>query len=133
DVPALAPILGAARRYFPVKIFAQALRGNLTEFPYRTPQFGKDLGELALDNTDLKLAMQMNGRIRLDELIAHGRGELGSAYGLLWFLNLTGDLAFSKTPVAGAGNEQYTAAADTIVPRKRKPLPPETVADLRDD
>jgi CheY-like chemotaxis protein len=132
DVHALSPVLHGARRSFPVKVFAQPLRVHLSQFPYRTPDFGKDLAVLGLDTGDLKLAMQMNGRIRLNELIAHGRAELRTAYSLLWFLSLAGDVAFSPEPVAGAEGTQLTPTADRIAPRRRKPLPPELVTELRD-
>lgn len=131
DVPALAPILDGARRAFPVKVFAQALKPHLAEFPFRSSDFGPDLTALGLNNQDLKVAMQANGRICLSDLIAHGRGEVREAYGLSWFLALTGDLSFSKTPVTTGANAAY-AAPDVIAPRKRKPLPAETVAELRD-
>jgi tetratricopeptide (TPR) repeat protein/DNA-binding NarL/FixJ family response regulator len=132
DVPALAPILDGARRAFPVKVFAQALKPHLPEFPSRSSDFGPDLTALGLNNQDLKVAMQANGRISLSDLIAHGRGEVREAYGLSWFLSLTGDLSFSKTPVSSVGANAAYAAPDVIAPRKRKPLPAETVAELRD-
>ncbi|MFL5318861.1 MAG: DUF4388 domain-containing protein [Myxococcaceae bacterium] len=131
EIPALAPILDGARAAFPVKTFAQSLKGHTNEFPHRTTDFGKDLPALGLDTNDLKVAMQMNGRIPLKELIAHGRGELREAYSLLWFLKLTGDVAFSRTPLSSPTDQAY-AALDRIAPRKRKPLPPEIVTELRD-
>lgn len=131
DVPALAPILDGARAAFPIKTFAQALKGHANEFPFRTAQFGKELSALGLDTTDLKIAMQMNGRIALKDLIAHGRGELRVAYSLLWFLTLTGDVAFSRIPQSANADQAY-AAQDRIAPRKRKPMPPELANELRD-
>ncbi|MHB8878305.1 MAG: tetratricopeptide repeat protein, partial [Myxococcaceae bacterium] len=47
------------------------------------------------------------------------------------FLALTGGVAFSKTPVAADANAPF-ASADVIAPRKRKSLPAETLAELRD-
>lgn len=132
EVPALAPVLEGARRAFSLKIFAQALRGHLGEFPHRTPEFGKQLPALGLDTQDLKVAMQVNGRILLKDLLAHGRGDLHRSYSLMWFLNLAGCLGFSTTPVAGSAEEQAYTVQDRIAPRKRKPLPPETMARLRD-
>jgi tetratricopeptide (TPR) repeat protein len=131
EVPGLAPILEGARRTFPLKVFAQPLRARLEHFPFRTPDFGKDLPALGLGTADLKIAMQLNGRFVSKDLLAHGRGELRETYSLLWFLHLAGDVKFSPKPVASAEEPAY-AAADKIAPKKRKPLPPELVAELRD-
>lgn len=131
DVPALAAILDGARAAFTMKTFAMALKGHSADFPHRTPDFGKDLGSLGLDTADLKIAMQLNGRSALKDVIAHGRGDLRVAYSLLWFLKLTGDVAFSKTAIAGAQDASYSAN-DRIAPRKRKTLPAEVVTELRD-
>lgn len=131
EIPALGAILEGARRTFPVKVFGAALKGHLSEFPYRTPQFGPDLPELGLGTQDLKIAMQMNGRISMHDLLAHGRGDLANTYSLVWYLNLTGALAFSREPVQSAEAQAYSAA-DKIAPKRKKPLPPETVTQLRD-
>lgn len=131
EIPALAAILEGARRTFPVKVFGAALRGRLHEFPQRTAEFGPDLPELGLDTDDLKIAMQMNGRIPMHDILAHGRGELRSTYSLVWFLNLTGDLRFSKTPLASTEAQPY-AGSDKIAPKRRKPLPAELANQLRD-
>jgi hypothetical protein len=45
-----------------------------------------DLPALGLDTDDLKIAMQINGRLLLRDLLAHGRGDLRRGYSLLWFL-----------------------------------------------
>ncbi len=131
EIPALAPLLEGARRTFPVKVFGQALKGRAQEFPTRSPEFGKDLPALGLDTQDLKSAMQLNGRIPLSELIAHGRGGMRQSYSLLWFLSLTGDIAFSKAPVAGP-EHPLAPTTEKISPRKRKPLPAEVLTHLRD-
>ncbi|MBI3184957.1 MAG: response regulator [Myxococcales bacterium] len=131
EVPALAPILEGARRSFPLTVYAQALKEHRPEFPYRTADFGRDLPALGLGTSDLKIAMQVNGRIALSELLAHGRGDLRGSYSLLWFLSLIGDVAFSKIPVA-AGEGEALASEDHISPRKKKPLPSELVSELRE-
>lgn len=131
DIPALAPILEGARRAFPLRVFGQRLRKHAAQFPYRTPEFGKDLPALGLDTSDLKIAMQINGRIPLRELVAHGRGELREAYSLIWFLLLAEDIAFADQPAAAADEQAYRAS-ERIAPRKRKPLPKEKLAELRD-
>ena len=132
DVPPLAPILEGARRSFPLKVFVQPLRMRGGEFPTRTPAFGRDLPALGLDTGELKIAMQMNGRIPLRELVAHGRGELRETCSLLWFLILCGDVELSPRPAAASEAEAAYAASERIAPRKRKPLPPEKLAELRD-
>ncbi len=131
EIPALAPILEGARRGYPVKVFAQALKAHKNAFPYRTPEFGKDLPVLGLGTADLKTALQMNGRIRLDELLAHGRGDLRDAYALVWFLALTGDVGFADKPLPISDKVGH-GAADRISPKKKKPLPADKLAELRD-
>jgi tetratricopeptide (TPR) repeat protein len=49
----------------------------------------------------------------------------------VWFLKLTGGLTFSATPVA-TGSEVISAVPDVLAPRRRKPLPAEKVAALRE-
>ncbi|NRD43353.1 MULTISPECIES: DUF4388 domain-containing protein [Corallococcus] len=134
DQPALAPLLEAARRRMPLRVVANALKAHLNEYPVRSADFGRDLQSMALDTEDIKLAMQVNGRIVLKDLLAHGRAELRAAYTLLWFLKLTGGVTFSATPVA-TGSDVLSAAAvpDVIAPRKRKSLPAETAAALREE
>ncbi len=132
EIPALAPLLDGARRTFPLKVLAAPLRAHMGEYPVRTPEFGKELASLGLDTGDLKIAMQMNGRIALRDMLAHGRGDLRLAYSLLWFLKLTGCAGFSPTPLPGAAGESVSNVPDVIAPRKRKPLPAETTTALRD-
>ena len=131
EIPALAPVLEGARRALPLKVLAAPLRRYLGEYPVRSPEFGKDLAALGLDTDDLKIAMQINGRLLLRDLLAHGRGDLRRGYSLLWFLQLTGGVTFSPTPVAAEG-PALSAVPDVIAPRKRKPLPAELAATLRE-
>ncbi|OJH36081.1 DUF4388 domain-containing protein [Cystobacter ferrugineus] len=131
ETPALAPILDGARRAMPLKTLAAPLRAHQSEFPVRTPDFGRDLGALGLNTEDLKIAMQMNGRIPLRDLLAHGRGDLRRGYSLLWFLRLVGGVDFSATPVA-QGPGEVVVVPDVIAPRKRKPLPADVAANLRE-
>ena len=131
EIPALAPLLEGARRAIPLKVLAAPLRRHLGEYPVRTSEFGKDLPALGLDTDDLKIAMQINGRLLLRDLLAHGRGDLQRGYSLLWFLRLTGGVTFSATPVAAEGTA-FAAVPDVIAPRKRKAIPPELGAALRE-
>ncbi|MBN1210210.1 MAG: DUF4388 domain-containing protein [Myxococcaceae bacterium] len=131
EIPALAPILDGARRAIPLKAVAAPLRRYLGEYPVRSPEFSKDLPALGLDTDDLKIALQINGRLLLRDLLAHGRGDLRRAYSLLWFLQLTGAVTFSPTPVATEG-AAFAVAPEVIAPRKRKPLPAELAASLRE-
>lgn len=132
DLPALAPVLDGARRSFALKVFVQPLRMHGGEFPCRTPEFGKDLPALGLNRQDLKIAMQLSGRIPLRELVAHGRGELRETCSLLWFLLLCGAAQLSAKPAAASEHEAAYTAAEHIAPRKRKGMPPEKLAELRD-
>ncbi len=131
EIPALAPVLEGARRAIPLRVLAAPLRRHLGEFPVRSPEFGKDLPALGLDTDDLKIAMQINGRLLLRDLLAHGRGDLRRGYSLLWFLKLTGGVTFSAAPVATEG-AALSAGPDVIAPRKRKALPAELAASLRE-
>lgn len=133
EVPALAPLLEGARRAVPLRALTAPLKPHLDAYPTRTATFGRDLGALGLGTDDLKLAMQINGRLKLRDLLAHGRGgDLGRATSLAWFLQLTGALAFSREPLAGGALEPQGGAPEVLGPRKRKPLPPETAAQLRE-
>ncbi|HLL51998.1 MAG TPA: DUF4388 domain-containing protein [Myxococcaceae bacterium] len=128
EVPALAPLLEGARRTYPIRVFAQTLKSHLNEFPVRSAEFGKELSAFGLNTLDLKLAMQINGRIPLRDLLAHGRGDLSLAYSLFWFLNLTGAVTFSKGPLGEGG----VTGQDRIAPKRRKPLPAEQANELRE-
>ena len=131
EVPALGAVLEGARRAFTLKAMATPLRPHLEAFPARTQDFARHLPALALSRDDLKVAMQLNGRIALRQLLAHGRGDLRATTALLWFLHLVGAAEFHKAPVAG---EAFAAALpESMAPRKKKPLPPETAASLRED
>lgn len=125
EIPALAPLLEGSRRSLPLKAFAGPLVEHLDAFPSRTAEFSRDLPALGLDKQDLKIAMQINGRARLRDLLAHGRGDLRDAYSLFWFLSLAGVVAFAKSP-------PDSALPDQIVPRRRKPLPAEIATSLRE-
>lgn len=134
EVPALAPLLEGGRRGFPLNAMSASLRAHLNEYPVRSAEFGRDLQAMALDTDDLKIAMQINGRIVLMDLLVHGRGELRESLSLLWFLKLTGGVTFSPTPVATGSDVLSTAVMpDVIAPKKRKSLPPETEASLREE
>lgn len=125
EIPALAPILQGARLALTVKTFARPLVGHLDEFPSRSADFSRDLAALGLDRGDLKIAMQINGKTALRDLLAHGRGDLRDAYSLFWFLQLVGAITFASRPPS-------SEAPDRIAPRKRKSLPAEVAASLRE-
>lgn len=128
ETPSLAPILDGARRAQPFRSFLQTLQPHLDAYPRRSEAFGKALPALALDTEDLKIALQMNGRIALRVLLTHGRGDLRRATSLAWFLALAGLLELSREPRAEGGNRE----PEMLPPRKLKPLPAETAAELRD-
>jgi tetratricopeptide (TPR) repeat protein len=128
QVPALAPLLEGARKAFRVQRFGRVLKPHQGLFPVRTPSFAEDLRALGLDTADLKICMQVNGRLKLKELLAHGRGGLGQAYSLFWFLHLCGALHFAEAPLPITGPGE----TDTLPERRRKPLPPELATQLRE-
>ena len=130
-VPLLEAMLVGVRKSYPLRTFAQSLQAHFDEFPARTESFAADLPLLRFGNADLKFAMQINGRIRLRHLLAHGRGDIRTTTSLAWLLSLSGALRFAMTP-QGDVLEGEDVQAERIFPRRRKPLPPEIVTGLRD-
>jgi tetratricopeptide (TPR) repeat protein/CheY-like chemotaxis protein len=130
-LPALAPVLDGARQRMTARQFAQDLRGLGRRFPHRTAGFAADLPALGLDVEDVKFALQLDGRSTTQALLAHGRGELHRRWSLLWFLRLTGDVAFAPAPVEQDGAGAY-AAPGLPAARRRKPLPAERARALRE-
>ncbi len=132
EIPALAPILDGARRTFPVKVFAQSLKPHLSAYPRRAKEFSQDLAALGLDRQDLKVVMQVNGRVKLRDLLLHGRGDLRQAYGLMWFLDLVGAIRFDPEPQAPTEAADLSGQPESIVPRRQKPMPRERMDELRE-
>ncbi len=130
-LPALAPVLDGARRLMTARDFAAALRGLGKRFPHRTPEFAGDLPALGLDVEDVKFALQLNGHVTTRDLLAGAPGELHRRWSLLWFLRLTGDVAFA--PAALPAGEVGGPAATSASPLRRlKRLKPELAAELRE-
>jgi hypothetical protein len=125
ELPTLAVLLDCVRRAVPLKHLHQVLKQHLGHFPYRTASFAVELPSLGLSTSDLKIAMQANGRVRLRELLAHGRGDLREGATLYWLLALAGAIDFRETP-EGEG-------AETLPPRKRKALPQDITQALREE
>lgn len=128
DIPALAPILDGARRSYPVQIFARSLRPFLSHFPKRAPRFAADLSSLGLSPNDLKIAMEMDGRILLADLLV--RGDLRRSVSLLWFLTLTEEVVYP--PVADSSAAAPPGANPGAV-NKRRPMPKEMLQKLRQE
>jgi CheY-like chemotaxis protein/tetratricopeptide (TPR) repeat protein len=128
-LPALAPVLDGARRLMTARDFAAALKGLGKRYPHRTPEFAGDLPALGLDVEDVKFALQLNGHATTRELLAGAPGELHRRWSLLWFLRLTGDVAFAPAafPAGDVGGPPAPAA-----PRRHKQLKPELAAELRE-
>jgi tetratricopeptide (TPR) repeat protein len=124
----LALLLAGARQAFRVQRFGRVLKPHLAQYPVRTPTFAEDLRALGLETADLKISMQINGRLRLKELLAHGRGGLKEAYSLFWFLHLCGALHFAENPLPVSGPGE----SEPLPQRRRKPLPPELATQLRE-
>lgn len=125
EIPALGAVLEGARRAVPLRNFMQVLRPHLDAFPRRTDSFQQELPSLALSTSDLKVAMQVNGHVRLRQLLAHGRGDLNGAASLYWLLALSGTLEFAPEPEG--------RTAEVLAPKKPKPLPAEVSQKLRED
>lgn len=130
-LPALAPVLDGARRLMTARDFAAALKGLGKRFPHRTPEFAGDLPALGLDVEDVKFALQLNGHFTTRELLAGAPGELHRRWSLLWFLRLTGDVAFAPAALP-AGEVGVKAPAVAALPRRLKRLEPGLVAELRE-
>src|SRR4029077_17381223 len=111
DLPALGPILDAARRHYPVKYFATQLAPVMKQFPYRTRGFAGELPQLGLTTRDMTVALKISGRVALDELIH--QADLKDALSLIWFLGFVGAVSFSPQPAASADAAGRTDAVAT--------------------
>jgi len=131
SIPALAPVLDGARQRMTAQAFSKALRGLGKRYPHRTAEFAADLPALGLDVEDVKFALQLDGRSTTRELLEHGRGELHRRWSLLWFLRLTGDVAFAAAPLEQEAPSQYGAPGLPSA-RRRKRLPHERALALRE-
>jgi tetratricopeptide (TPR) repeat protein len=128
-MPALAPILEGARRSLTLKFFTQALRPHLGEFPRAAERFVVDLPALGLSAGDLAIALQVNGRSRLRDLLLRGSGDLRRTYSLYWFLSLTENIEYASEPAtASVEGEQQPSAA-----HKSRLLPAKVLHNLREE
>ena len=120
ELPALAVLLACVRRAVPLKHLLQGIKPHLGHFPYRTAGFAQELPSLGLSTTDLKIAMQANGRVRLRELLAHGRGDLREGASLYWMLALSGAIDFREA-AGGRGRRDPAAAQAQGAPARHHP------------
>jgi CheY-like chemotaxis protein/tetratricopeptide (TPR) repeat protein len=127
-MPALAPILEGARRNLALKFFTQALRPRLGEFPRAAERFVVDLPALGLSAGDLAIALQVNGRARLRDLLLRGSGDLRRTSSLYWFLSLTENIEYASEPVAGSAEGEQQPSA-----HKPRLLPPKVLQSLREE
>ncbi|HYQ80315.1 MAG TPA: DnaJ domain-containing protein [Anaeromyxobacteraceae bacterium] len=127
EIPPLAPVLEGARAGLPLRHFAEALRPHLDEYPARTPDFQALLPQMALGSADLRLAVAIDGRATLRDFLEAREGELRDAWSLMWFLFLSGAVAFSAEPAA-EGDRRYGEARR---PSRRRPIPDERAEAIR--
>jgi DNA-binding response OmpR family regulator/tetratricopeptide (TPR) repeat protein len=130
EVPALAPLYDGARRHWPARAFAAALSPYLRQYPRRSTTFSRDLAALRLSTADLKLALELDGRHTLREVLSQSR-DLRHTLALLWFLSLTGAVEHQEAPVT---QPDHALGAFAEAPRRRKkPLPAEQLRSLHED
>lgn len=130
EAPALGPVLEGVRAALPARHFAQALRPSLAAYPARTPDFPRLVPAMALGTADLRLALELGGRVTTRAFLEARRSGLRDALSLLWFLERVGAVAFLAEPQASADAARYGAAPAPAPPR-RKPLPEDRAAALR--
>ena len=129
DVAPLAGVLQGARIGLPVRFFAQDLRAWLGDYPARTPEFQRLLQAMALSTEDLRLALGLDGQRTARAFLEGCRTDLTNAFSLLWFLRLTGAVAFHPEPVSRPeGDLELELPAP---PRRQKPLPEERAEEIR--
>jgi len=129
EIPPLAPILEGARAGLPVRHFAEALRPTLKAFPARSTGFQRLLPAMALSSADVRLALSIDGRSTARAWLEARQDGLKEAYALLWFLSLTGAVAFHPSPAETSDAALYGDAPRPA--RRKKPLPDETAEALR--
>ncbi len=129
EIPPLAPILEGARASLPVRHFAEALRPTLKAFPARAAGFQRLLPAMALSSADVRLALSIDGRSTARAWLEARQDGLKEAYALLWFLSLTGAVAFHPSPAETSDAVLYGDAPRPA--RRKKPLPDETAEALR--
>ncbi|MFN7135198.1 MAG: DnaJ domain-containing protein, partial [Myxococcales bacterium] len=134
DVPALAPLYEAARSSWPVKAFSSALAPHMRRYPVRTPEFAQQLAAAGLTTADLKLALAIDGRTTLRELLAQGK-DLKHGFALLWYLTTIGMVRHEAAPTNTAELSGVELAEKARAParHKRKPLNEPQLASLRED
>ncbi len=126
EIPPLAPILQGARAFLPLRHFAEVLRPVQHAYPARTAGFQHLLPAMALTTSDLRLALDMDGRTSVRAFLEARPRALKETYALLWFLSLVGAIAFHPAP----------AQADAFVlreaaPPRKRPLPEDRAEALR--
>lgn len=127
EIPPLAPVLEGARAGLPLRHFAEALRPHLDEHPARTPDFQELLPQMALGSADLRLAIAIDGRATLRDFLEAREGELRDAWSLVWFLFLSGAVAFEPEPAPGAVDPRREARR----PARRRRIPDERAEAIR--
>ena len=128
EIPPLAPVLAGARAGLPLRHFAEALRPHLDEHPSRTPDFQGLLPQMELGSADLRLAVAIDGRATLRDFLGAREGELRDAWSLVWFLFLSGAVAFEPEPAPGAVDPRHREARR---PARRRRIPDERAEAIR--
>jgi tetratricopeptide (TPR) repeat protein len=125
EVPPLQAILEGARAHLPVKHFADALKAVLHAFPTRTADFDQLVPALGLLGGDRGLALALDGRLTLRQVLEAHKSELKDALSLLWFLSLIGAVVFHETAETGA------PPGPAAGPPARPPLPADRSEAIR--
>lgn len=125
EVAPLPALLEGARAHLPVKHFADALKAVLAAYPVRTAEYDRLVPEVELAGGDAAVAASLDGRASTRAVLEAHKADLKEALSLLWFLSMTGAVAFHGTP--GNGAARPAGAAGPTLP----PLPADRAEAIR--
>ncbi len=121
----------AAESHHPAGIWLSCIGNRIDQYPHRTDAFGEHLDDLALSPAEITLALKISGQVTAREMLVGCGGDLKQALLMLWFLDQTGAVRFSRTPIECSEADVYRARVAPT--RKKKPLPAEQADQLREE
>ncbi len=129
EIGGLSLVLAGARQAYPVAFFQKALEPRMDAFPYRLAAFGEHLGELGLEPGELAFAMKITGEATTRDLVTGAGAKMKDALCVLWYLARVEVVRFAEAAHQSEDRRVYRTAEAA---RKKKPLPPELDAELRE-
>lgn len=131
ELPGLSMVLAGARRHYPVSFLRKAMEGRMDAFPYRVQAFGDLLSDLGLAPSELAFALKITGDKPTRDLVTGAGAGMKEALLLLWYLSRVEVVRFDETAHESEDAHVYETATSSA--RKKKPLPPDIDAALRDE